>query len=250
MTSINAYYELKEEGKISERQELALMTVRKFYEEYDYWPTAKEVHVFLAIEEQNKMAQIEGPNFIKPRITELITDPDDEYPDLLEKKSMSREQAYIERQVDEYDSTRKAKPVKIAEEHLDHHSSDTPEEEEGEEEPDIEEDEDDTDQDLDSGDVIFGSEDDEDEEDSDSDDNASSEEGGEEEPVSIDGTEYTKDGDLWVSEDGEDYVFPPGKDEDDYDLDEYGDRSEPSDENQDMDQEKEEKEASLNQYQG
>ena len=32
---------------------------------------------------------------------------------------MAREQAYIERQVDDYDQTRKAKPVKIVEDVLD-----------------------------------------------------------------------------------------------------------------------------------
>lgn len=126
MTSINAYYELKEKGKISERQELAFMTVRKFYEEKDYWPTPKEVHAFLAVEQGNEMAQFEGPNLVKPRISELIADPDDEYPDLLEKKQESRKQEYIEELLDDYDS-KKATPVKIAEDMIDRHDVDSSE---------------------------------------------------------------------------------------------------------------------------
>jgi hypothetical protein len=122
MTSINAYYELKEEGKISERQELAFMTVRKFYEEKGYWPTPKEVHAFLAVEQGNEMAQFEGPNMVKPRITELLKDPDDDWPDLLEKKQESRKQEYIEELLDDYDS-KKATPVKIAEDLIDRHST-------------------------------------------------------------------------------------------------------------------------------
>lgn len=165
MTSINAYYELKEEGKISERQELAFMTVRKFYEEKGYWPTPKEVHAYLAVEQGNEMAQFEGPNMVKPRITELLKDPDDDWPDLLEKKQESREQEYIEELLDDYDS-KKATPVKIAEDVIDRHdvdgsedgeddSASTDKEVESKEEPeaeaeDVEEDGSDEDDDEDS----------------------------------------------------------------------------------------------------
>lgn len=267
MTSINAYYELKEEGKISERQELAFMTVRKFYEEKGYWPTPKEVHAFLAVEQGNEVAQFEGPNMVKPRITELLEDPGDDYPDLLEKKDESRKQEYIEDLLDEYES-KKATPVKIAESVIDRTQSD--DEGSGEDEDSVivpeeeleesgegvdDEDQEERGEDLDSGDVIFGGEDGEDHSTEDAEDNSgqASTEGSEEgETISIDGVEYEKKGDYWVSEDGQDYVFPPGKNGSDYDeLDGHDtdDSSEDSvDENQETDQEKEQKEASLNQY--
>lgn len=264
MTSINTYYELKEEGKISERQELAFMTIRNFYEEKGYWPTPKEVHAYLAVEQGNEMAQFEGPNMVKPRITELLEDPGDDYPDLLEKKDESRSQEYIEEQLDDYES-KKATPVKIAESVIDRVDGDEASaeeevdedsvivsEDELEDSDEVEEEEDEEeDQELDTGDVIFGGEDDVDEEESTSHDDKEDSGGEDEEQdsISIDGTEYTKDGDLWVSEDGEDYVFPPGKDEDDYDLDEYGEDAEPDETaGQDGSEEKEQKEASLNQY--
>jgi len=111
-TSRQAYHELKEEGKITGRQELAFTTVREFYEEKGYWPTPKEVHAFLAVEKGHEMAQFEGPNLVKPRISELIADPEDDYPDLLEKEDESRKQEYIEELLDDYDS-KQADPVKI-----------------------------------------------------------------------------------------------------------------------------------------
>jgi len=74
---------------------------------------------------------------------------------------------------------------------------------------------------LSSGDLIFGSEAGEEREDRDNDEQDGN---GETESMTIDGVEYEKQEDgFWVSEDGEDFVFPPGKDESDYDLEEYGD---------------------------
>jgi len=116
-TSIEAYHELKQEGKLTERQQLAFETIRDFYEEKGYWPTPKEVHTFLALEKAHALAQFEGPNYVKPRITELIVDNGDESdPDLLEKQD-ARKQQYIEEKLnsrghEEYDS-KSANPVKI-----------------------------------------------------------------------------------------------------------------------------------------
>ena len=111
-TSRQAFHELKQEGKITGRQELAFETIREFYEEKEYWPTPKEVHAFLAIEKAHELAQFEGPNLVKPRISELLEDPDDDDPDLLKKEDESRKQEYIEEVLDDYDS-KKADPVKI-----------------------------------------------------------------------------------------------------------------------------------------
>lgn len=98
--------------------------------------------------------------------------------------------------------------------------------------------------------MIYGGEED-DEEDSKEDSQEDEESGNADETMTADGVEYTKKRDVWVSEDGEEYIFPPGKDEDDYDLDEL-DRSTDSeglDETRDEEGgEKEQKEQSLNQY--
>lgn len=111
-TSRKAYHELKAEGKITGRQALAFETIQEFYEEKGYWPTPKEVHAFLAVEKAHELAQFEGPNMVKPRITELIIDPDDNDPDLLEKESDSRKQEYIEELLNDYES-KSANPVRI-----------------------------------------------------------------------------------------------------------------------------------------
>ena len=280
MTSINAYYELKEEGKISERQELAFMTVRKFYEEKGYWPTPKEVHAYLAVEQGNEVAQFEGPNMVKPRITELLEDPEDDYPDLLEKKDVSRSQEYIEELLDDY-SSKKATPVKIAEKYLDRQDiedseedkeSDTGEENEehvsdgnedsvivsGDELDDGDEEQeentdDETVDDEDSpepGELLYGSEDsgsDTDSEDSEDD----SEEDDSLESMTMDGVEYTKNEDgVWVSEDGQEYLFPPGIDEEEYLEDQEDTQQEESsdDVDENKDREKEEKQPSVNQF--
>jgi len=110
-TSVQAFESLKEEGKITGRQKLAFRTVKEFYEEKDFWPTPKEVHAFLAIEKGHEMAQFEGPNLVKPRISELIVDSEDSDPDLLVKEE-KREQRYIEELLDGY-SSKQANPVRI-----------------------------------------------------------------------------------------------------------------------------------------
>lgn len=115
--SRKAYHELKDEGKITPRQDVAFKNIREFYEEKGYWPTPKEVHTFLALEKADAIAQFEGPNYVKPRITEMIVGNGDEGdPDLLEKED-SRDQEYIEEVLNrrghgDYEA-KEANPVKI-----------------------------------------------------------------------------------------------------------------------------------------
>ncbi|MCY4730561.1 hypothetical protein KY092_08310 [Natronomonas gomsonensis] len=251
----------------------------EFYREKGYWPTAKEMDIYVRIEKEYGPAIYNGGNYLKPRYSELLP-RSDKGPDLVEYEE-KREQKYCKKAVhgdvddipeDKFDDmdgnkmpqAHSVKPLEEnAEQEVEELGSDdeenesddsviVPEEElEGSDEVEEEEDEEE-DQELDTGDVIFGGEDDVDEEESTShdDEEDSGEEDGGQDSISIDGTEYTeKEDGLWVSEDGEDYVFPPGKDEDDYDLDEYGDDSEPDKTaGQDGSEEKEQKEASLNQY--
>lgn len=247
----------------------------EFYREKGYWPTAKEMDIYVRIEKEYGPAIYNGGNYLKPRYSELLP-RSDKGPDLVEYEE-KREQKYCEKAVhgdvddipedkfDDMDGNKipQAHSVKPLEENTeqeveepgsDEEENDSDDdsvivpEDELEDSDEVEEEEDEKeDQELDTGDVIFGGEDDVDEEDSTEEDSGGEDE--EQDSISIDGTEYTKDGDLWVSEDGEDYVFPPGKDEDDYDLDEYGEDAEPDETaGQDGSEEKEQKEASLNQY--
>lgn len=107
------------------------------------------------------------------------------------------------------------------------------------EEPD---EEDDSDNSPEAGEVIYG------EEDSDSNTDSEDSEEDDSKTMTVDGVDYTKQGDVWVSEDGQDYVFPPGKDEDDYDLEELDQAETSEDPDENRGQEKVEKETSLNQY--
>ncbi|WP_172795752.1 hypothetical protein [Haloferax sp. Q22] len=257
MTSINAYYELKEEGKISERQELAFMAVRNFYDEKGYWPTPKEVHAFLAVEQGNELAQFEGPNLVKPRITELLEDPEDDDPDLLEKKDVSRSQEYIEELLDDY-SSKKATPVKIAEKHLDRQDiegsegdEDSEEVEEQQDENEVDDEEDDEDS-PEPGELLYGSEDEDSGTDSEDAVDDSEEDSEDRETMTMDGVEYKKNEDgVWVSEDGQEYLFPPGIDEEEYLEDQEDSQQEESSDDVDQqneDREKEEKQPSVNQF--
>lgn len=111
-TSLNAYYDLKESGAISDLQDLAFMTVRQFYDENGYWPTTREAHAFLVLEKEHRLAQIKGPEYIRRRLSELVHDPNDNNPDLLEK-GKQREQVYLVKMVDEIKSTKEAYPLVI-----------------------------------------------------------------------------------------------------------------------------------------
>jgi len=141
----------------------------------------------------------------------------------------------LEDGVDEVDETEEDSELKDSEE-ID--TPDTGVEVDLEPETTDDEDVDETDEDveeessLSSGDVIYGGNDEEDSEDDV--DEEEEEDSDEAESMTIDGTEYRKEkgNDFWVSEDGEDFVFPPGKDESDYDLEEYrDDTSQDQDEN-------------------
>ena len=60
----------------------------------------------------HRLAQIKGPEYIRRRLSELVVDPEDNNPDLLEKAE-TREQVYLVKMVDEINSTKDAYPLKI-----------------------------------------------------------------------------------------------------------------------------------------
>ena len=60
----------------------------------------------------HRLAQIKGPEYIRRRLSELVHDPDDNNPDLLEKGE-AREQVYLVKNVDEITSTKEAYPLII-----------------------------------------------------------------------------------------------------------------------------------------
>jgi len=68
---MDAYKHLRESGKISEREEDVLQWVDEYNKEHDKDGTAREIHEWLAVDKGNEEAQLNGPNYIKPRITEL-----------------------------------------------------------------------------------------------------------------------------------------------------------------------------------
>jgi len=68
---MDAYKHLRESGKISEREQDVLQWVDEYNEEHDKDGTAREIHEWLAVDKGNEEAQLNGPNYIKPRITEL-----------------------------------------------------------------------------------------------------------------------------------------------------------------------------------
>jgi len=68
---MEAYQELRENGKISEREQDVLEWVDEYNDLHDKDGTAREIHEWLAVDKGNEEAQLNGPNYIKPRITEL-----------------------------------------------------------------------------------------------------------------------------------------------------------------------------------
>lgn len=70
-TSMDAIKHLRESGKISEREEDVLEWVDEYNDLHDKDGTAREIHEWLAVDKGNEEAQLNGPNYIKPRITEL-----------------------------------------------------------------------------------------------------------------------------------------------------------------------------------
>ena len=111
-TSLEAYHRLKESGVLSELQEKAFLTVRKFHQEHGYWPTTREAHAFLAIEKQDINAQLKGPEYIRRRLSELVEDSEDNNPDLLEKLE-PREQKYLKEKAPEAATNAEAHPLRI-----------------------------------------------------------------------------------------------------------------------------------------
>jgi hypothetical protein len=279
-TSLQAYNELKRQGKISDRYDFAYKKVLEFYREKGYWPTAKEVDLFVRFEKEHGRAKYSGGNYVKPRITEMVPGRE-KGPDLLEYEE-EREQKYCEKAVrgdvdgiadDEFeemseDDVPSANSLKPLEEGEDEGSggSGTDQEASGEEdgtedseasksgeksnlEDDVDREEEGEEDSFDSGDVIFGSEDSSGDSTDDQDDTGEDSE--DRETMTVEGVEYVKDEDgVWVSqEEGEeDYLFPPSVDEDEYreNKDEEN-SSEGLNENQgEEDGEKQEKQPSLN----
>lgn len=72
---------MKENGELSDDQDQVFEWLLEYLEEHDEEPTRRELHQWLAVEKANSRAQLEGPNLVKPRITELK----DEH-DLVEEK--------------------------------------------------------------------------------------------------------------------------------------------------------------------
>jgi hypothetical protein len=68
---MDAYKHLRESGKISEREQDVLQWVDEYNQEHNKNGTAREIHEWLAVDKGNEEAQLNGPNYIKPRITEL-----------------------------------------------------------------------------------------------------------------------------------------------------------------------------------
>lgn len=96
-TSLQAYNELKRQGKISDRYDFAYKKVLEFYREKGYWPTAKEVDLYVRFEKEHGRAKYSGGNYVKPRITEMVPGRE-KGPDLLEYEE-EREQKYCEKAV-------------------------------------------------------------------------------------------------------------------------------------------------------
>lgn len=251
----------------------------EFYREKGYWPTAKEVDIYVRFEKDHSKAKYSGGNYVKPRITEM-TESSDRGPDLLEYAE-ERDQEYCERAVrgdvdgipeEEFDgmtvgsipSAHAAKPLEDVEDEVDRSEGDDTEDvqEDGEdsvivsEEPSDDDDsgdgvgeksedrelkdpeeidapDTDVEVDLDTkdteeqeedspepGDLLYGGDDQDDDKDSQDEEDDGD---GSVESMTLDGVEYTKNEDeVWISEDGGEYVFPPGKDESDFDSDKYG----------------------------
>lgn len=70
-TSVEAYRKLRDSGELSERQYNVLEWLSEYNESHEENATARELHQWLAVDQANEKAQLGGPNFVKPRITEL-----------------------------------------------------------------------------------------------------------------------------------------------------------------------------------
>lgn len=70
-TSMEAFQELRDSGELSERQYNVLDWLHEYNECHEKNGTARELHNWLAVDQANEKAQLGGPNFVKPRLTEL-----------------------------------------------------------------------------------------------------------------------------------------------------------------------------------
>jgi hypothetical protein len=68
---MDAIKHLRESGKISEREQDVLNWVEEYNDHHEENGTAREIHAWLAGQKGNEEAQLNGPNYIKPRLTEL-----------------------------------------------------------------------------------------------------------------------------------------------------------------------------------
>jgi len=107
-SSIEAYHELKEEGKISEKQSKAFEALKAYAEhaESDKWPTKVELYEWAQGYFDNEDFPFSRFGNFKPRITELTVGYENTDFELLEYLDEKREQ-------DSVTTERKAKPVKI-----------------------------------------------------------------------------------------------------------------------------------------
>jgi len=107
-SSIEAYHELKEEGKISEKQSKAFEALQAYAEhaESDRWPTKVELYEWAQGYFDNEDFPFSRFGNFKPRVTELTVGYENTDFELLEYLDEKREQ-------DSVTTERKAKPVKI-----------------------------------------------------------------------------------------------------------------------------------------
>lgn len=70
-TSVDAYQILRDEGILGNRQHQVLTWLAEYIEEKGACPTARELFQWLAVDKAIEEVQLGGPNYVKPRITEL-----------------------------------------------------------------------------------------------------------------------------------------------------------------------------------
>jgi hypothetical protein len=62
---------MKESGELRGDQESVFEWLLEYVEGHEDPPTRRELHQWLAVDKGNSRAQLEGPNLVKPRLTEL-----------------------------------------------------------------------------------------------------------------------------------------------------------------------------------
>ena len=107
-SSIEAYHQLKEEGKISDKRSIAFNALKEYAEAEgtDRWPTKVELYEWAQGHLDNEEFPFSRFGNFKPRITELTPDSDATEIELVEYLDEKREQ-------DSDTTNRSAHPVKI-----------------------------------------------------------------------------------------------------------------------------------------